>query len=272
MSTIWITYAWDDNKQCDVDFVAQELGRIGAEVKLDSWNIRAGRPLWEQIECFIQEEKVSDAWLIYATQNSLGSQASKEEFSYALDRAFNRRGDKFPVIVIFPGPVDKNLIPAGSRTRLYVSLTDLEWKERVKAATEGRSPALAKPQFEPFTIQIHRDNSAVGHQLAIEVRPREGTWSPFFAAVPLFEKDRVRPHIVHGPRGQVPQDGELINAGEAPSSNDAWWVMFAQNEATPTQSYFIHCNELPSRLAFGINGGRQQYIVGDLQLYASRSF
>jgi len=272
MANIWITYAWDDNTQSDVDFVAQELSRVGVHVKLNHWNIRAGRPLWEQVEHFIQDEKGSDAWLIYASQNSLGSGACKEEYSYALDRALNRRGNKFPTIAIFPGPVDNSLIPAGDRVSLCVSLTDLEWKERVKAATEGRSPALAKPQFEPFTIQIHQSNSGTSHWFAIEVRPREGTWSPFFAAVPLSEKDHVRPYIMHGPRGQVPQDGELINAGEAPSSNDAWWVMFAQNEATPTQSYFIHCNELPSRLAFGINGGRQQYIVGDLQLYASRSF
>ena len=271
METIWITYAWDDNTQCDVDFVAQELARVGVQVKLDCWNVRAGRRLWEQIQRFIQEETESDAWLIYATQNSLGSEACKKEFSYALDRAFNRRGNNFPIIAIFPGPVDNSLMPAGNRTRLYVSLTDLEWKERVKAAAEGRSPS-GRLQLEPFTIQIHRDNSAVDHRLAIEVRPREGTWSPFFAAVPLSEKDRVQPHIMHGPRGQVPQGGALCNTGEAPSSNDAWWVMFAQNEATPTQSFYIHCNELPSRLAFGVNGGRPQFIVGDLQLYASQSF
>ncbi len=185
MSTIWLTYAWDDNTQCDVDFVAQELVRVGVQVKLDRWNIRAGRRLWEQIESFIQEETESDAWLIYATQNSLGSKACKEEFSYALDHAFNRRGNNFPVIALFPGPVDNSLIPAGNRTCLYVSLTDPEWKERVKAAAEDRTPSLAQPQLEPFTIQVHRDRAAAGHRFAIEVRPRAGTWSPFFAAVPL---------------------------------------------------------------------------------------
>jgi hypothetical protein len=272
MSTIWITYAWGDNTQCDVDFVAQELVGVGAQVKLDRWNIRTGRRLWEQIERFIQEETESDAWLIYATQNSLGSEACKEEFSYALDRTLDKRGNNFPVIAIFPGPVDNSLLPAGIRTRLNVSLTDLEWNERVKAAAEGRSPSLARPKLEPFTIQIYRDNSAVGHRLAIEVRPRAGKWSPFFAAVPLSEKDRVQPHIMHGPRGRVPQGGALFNTGEAPSSNNAWWVMFAQNEATPTQSYYIYCDELPSRLAFGVNNGRPQFIAGDLQLYAAQSF
>jgi len=265
MSTIRITYAWLDNTQCDVDFVAQELVRVGVQVKLGHWNIRAGRSLWEQIERFIQEETGADAWLIYATQNSLGSKACKDEFSYALDSAFDRRGNNFPVIALFPGPVDKSLIPAGNRTCLYASLADLEWKERVKAAA---GPSLERPQLEPFTIQIHRDISAGSHRLAIEVRPREGTWSPFFGAVPLSEKDRVQPHIMHGPRGQVLQGGAPSNTDEAPSSNDAWWVMIAQNGATPAQSYYIHCNELPSRLAFGVNGGKPQFIVADLPLYA----
>ncbi len=270
MSTVWITYAWDDNTQCDVDFVAQELVQIGVQVKLGRWNVRSGMRLWEQIGRFIDETE-SDAWLIYATQNSLGNAACKEEFSHALDRVFNRRGDDFPVIAMFPGPVDNSLIPAENRTLLYVSLTDLEWKDRVKAAAEGQSP-LARPQLEPFAIQIHRDNSTERNRLAIEVRPREGTWSPFFAAVPLSEKDRVQPYITHGPRGQVLQGGAPLNTGEASSGNNAWWVMFAQDEATPAQSYYIHCNELPSRLAFGINGGRPQFIVDDLQLYASQSF
>jgi hypothetical protein len=267
MPTIWITYAWDDNTQCDVDFVAQELVRVGVQVKLGHWNIRAGGRLWEQIKRFIQEEAGSDAWLIYATQNSLGSKACREEFSYALDHAFNSRGDKFPVIALFPGPVDNSLVPAGDRTCLNVSLIDPVWTERVKAAAEERIPSLARPQLEPFTIQVHRDRYAAAHRFAIEVRPRAGTWSPFFAAVPLSEKDRVQPHITQGARGQVPQGGELSSSGEAPSSNDAWWVMFAQNEATPIQSYYVHCKELPSRLAFGVNGGQPQFVVADLPLY-----
>src|SRR5512146_1776311 len=83
MPTIWITYVWEDNTQCDVDFVAQELVRVGVHVKLYCWNIRTGRRLWEQVERFIREETESDAWLMYVTQNSLGSEACREDFSYA---------------------------------------------------------------------------------------------------------------------------------------------------------------------------------------------
>jgi hypothetical protein len=271
MSTICFTYVWDDNTNSDVDFVVQELVRAGIQIKRDHWHVRAGKRLWEQVESFIQGETGADAWLIYATRNSLGSEVCKEEFSYALDCALNRRGKDFPVIALFPGPVDDGLLPVGPRTPLRVSLADLEWDERVAASAEGRSLSPARPQLEPFTIQIYRDASAVDRCLAIEVRPRAGTWTPFFAAVPLSEKDRVQPRIMHGPRGRVPEGGALFASGEAPSIDDAWWVMFAQNEATPTQSYYIHCQERPSRLAFGVKGGRPQFIIGDLHLYPSQS-
>ncbi len=270
MSTIWITYAWDDNTLGDVDYVAQELARVCLQVKIEHWNIRAGRRLWEQIEHFIEKENESDAWLIYATQKSLGSEVRRDELSEAIDRTLSMRGDDFPVIALFPGPIDNSLIPAKIRTLLNISLTDPEWIERIKVAAERRSLSSARPQLEPFTVQIYREDPAGGHRFAIEVRPRAGTWSPFFAAIPLSEKDHVQPQIMLGPRGRVPQGIELLDAGEAPSRDNAWWVMFAQNEATPTQSYYIHCSELPSRLAFGVNGGRPQFIVGDLQLYPSK--
>jgi hypothetical protein len=267
MSTIRITCAWDDNTLGDVDYIAQELTRVCLQVKIDHWNIRAGRRLWEQIENIIQKENESDAWLMYATQKSLGSEVRREEYSDAIERTLSRRGDDFPIIALFPGPIDHSLIPITIRTLVYVSLTDLEWIERIKVAAERRSASTARTHLEPFTVQIYRNDPAAGQGLAIEVRPRAGTWSPFFAAVPLSEKDRVQPQIILGPHDRVPQDSVLIDTGEAPSSDNGWWVMFARNEATPIQSYYIRCVELPSRLAFGVNGGRPQFIVSDLQLY-----
>jgi len=147
--SIWLTYAWDDNADGDVDFAAQELTDIGLEVKLDRWNLTAGKRLWEQIETFIQDSSKSDAWLLYATQASLGSEACREEFAYALDRALQTRGGDFPVIALFPAPVDRHLIPAGIKTRLFVSLTDPDWKERILAAAEKRQQHITRPQVEP---------------------------------------------------------------------------------------------------------------------------
>lgn len=61
MKTVWITYAWADNDHGDVDFVAQELKAAGLTVKLDRWNIEAGKRLWEQISHFIEAPDQSDA-------------------------------------------------------------------------------------------------------------------------------------------------------------------------------------------------------------------
>ena len=49
MAKVWITYAWADNKDRDIDFLAQELSASGLTVKLDRWNIGAGKRLWEQM-------------------------------------------------------------------------------------------------------------------------------------------------------------------------------------------------------------------------------
>ncbi len=271
MPTIYFTYVWDDNTSSDVDFIAQELVRAGLQIKLDQWNIRAGRRLWEQIESFIQEGKGADAWLFFATQNSLGSEACKKEVSFALGRAIDRRGEDFPVIALFPGSVDSSITPVRPGTPLQVSLADLEWKERIAAAAENRGRSSSRPQIEAFTLQLYQDASRGDHRLTIEVRPRAGTWSPFFAAIPLSERGRVQPHIMHGPRGRVPKEAALAGASESPSIDETWWVMYAQNEATPTHSYFIRCSERPTRVAFGVRSGRPQFIVGDLQLYPSQS-
>jgi hypothetical protein len=38
MATAWITYAWKDNEDQMIEFVAQELGAAGLDVKLDRWD------------------------------------------------------------------------------------------------------------------------------------------------------------------------------------------------------------------------------------------
>jgi hypothetical protein len=258
MATIWLTYAWDDNREHDVDFIAQELEHAGVSVKLDRWNLGSGKLLWEQIATFIQDTSQSDGWILYATQNSLGSEACKEEFAYALDRALHTRGVDYPIIGLFPSTIDTSIVPVGVRVRLCVCTNDQDWKERIKSAAEGRAPRIEKLHIDPFHIQIHQSFN-VDTDKFIEIRPRAGTWSPFFVAIPLSEKDGCRPHIMFGPAGRVPSGSVLYSSGDGPSDDGAWWIMFAQNEATPTQSYFIGISLLPSSLFFGVHNGSPQY-------------
>lgn len=255
--SVWITYAWVDNAQGDVDFTAQELIRAGLTVKLDRWNLTAGKRLWDQIGSFIVDPSLSDGWILYATQASLGSEACKEELYYALERAIASRGTDYPVIAIFPATVDSNLIPPAIRSRLYVSLCDPDWKERIVAAVERRQPTVNHAPVSPYQLTVHRQD---GHQI-VEVRPRAGTWSPFLAAIPISEKQTVSPTLAHGPAGSPPMGCMLMNCGEQASSDGQHWILFAGNEATPTQSYYISCKVLPSILVFGVNGRAPQYTV-----------
>lgn len=258
MATLWLTYAWADNEVSDVDFVAQELETDGVRVKLDRWTLGAGKRLWTQIEKFIGDPEQCDAWAMYVTQNSLGSEPCKEEYAYALDRALRTRGGEFPIIGIFPASVDRSLVPAGLATRLYVSLRDPDWKERIIAAAENRAPRTGRPSIEPFFVEVHENHPAVDRRYAIEVRPRGGTWSPFFAAVPRSEKDRVNGYLRHGPKAVPSTGGVLLLHREFEEAGV--WVMSAENEATPTQSYYVHCDELPSEMRFGGLGAQPQYI------------
>lgn len=260
MANIWITYAWEDNKDGDIDFIAQELESAGLNVKLDRWNISAGKRLWEQIANFITDPDESDAWLLIATTNSLESEPCKEEFAYALQRALETRGSSFPVLALFLGEVDKSLIPPAIKTRLFVSITDPDWKERIVASAEGREHKSSRNQVDPFYINVHNQQNG-DKPIAIEVRPRAGVWAPFVAAIPSSEKDNVDPNIMIGPSNVPTSSGMLVNTGTGNSQDDRYWVMVAGNQATPTQSYYIWCKELPSELLFGVNNGSPQYRV-----------
>lgn len=100
--------------------------------------------------------------------------------------------------------MDTNLIPAGIKTRLFVSVTELGWKERIVAGVERRQPDIVKPQVEPYALKIYRSSRDGNKRYAIEVRLRGGTWVPFFAAIPLNEKDNVSPRLHHGPAKRNP--------------------------------------------------------------------
>jgi len=251
MAKIWITYAWKDNEAGDIDYVAQELKRAGLEVKLDRWQLGAGQRLWSQIEHFITVPSESDAWLFFATQNSLSSEACREELAYALDRALSSRGQDYPVIGLFPATVERGLIPAAIRTRLYVDLSDPDWKERIVAAAEKRSLTVRETaELNPYVVTVH---SPPEHfKLLFEVRPRAGVWHPFAAGVPNDERERVGFMFRSAARGFLPSiAGMHISNGTLVSDDGQWYLELGHEAATPTHSYFLFCKEIPSALTFG---------------------
>jgi TIR domain len=264
MATLWITYAWDDNDSGDVNFIAQELEAAGITVNLDRWKIGAGKRLWEQIDKFITDKNECDAWMIVATQNSITSEPCKEELSYALGRALESRGGNFPVLGLFQGPVGELPVPSALKTRLCVSVTDDDWKERIVAACEGRTPNALRPEIPPYEVKIHEPAGGM-LRYAIEFRPRAGVWYPVFVATPKSEKKKIKPSVMIGPRNHPPEQGVLMGVGtgtfQPNEDNRAYDATVIQMQVSPTQSIFIWCALLPSRVCFGDSNSVTKYYM-----------
>lgn len=265
MKKVWITYSWADNKDSDVEFIAQQMREKGFEVRMDRWEISAGKRLWEQIDKFISNSDESDAWIFFATQNSLGSEPCKEEFAYALERALSSRSENFPLIGLFPSAVEKELIPAGLSTRLYVSLEDRDWLERLTASINGQKPNIHREHLEPFAYKVHETKNGQSN-FVFEVRPRAGSWAQSFIAIPSYEVERTRGAMpvtakVAG-SGGVPISNNFSNLHCTTSSDGAWSVCITGEDATPSKSIYLYLKELPASIAFGSSiNGNQSYEI-----------
>ena len=53
---LWLTYAWKDNEDKDIDFIVQELDKTSIDVRFDRRNLVAGQRLWTQIWGTITEK------------------------------------------------------------------------------------------------------------------------------------------------------------------------------------------------------------------------
>lgn len=254
---VWLTYSWHDNKDKDVDFIVQELEDAGLEVHLDRRDIVAGIRLWDQIADKISDSKVCDAWVFLVSHNSLASEACREELAYALDRALDFRGENFPLIGLVYGPYTPDMqIPKALKVRLYVQMTDEQWKQRVVDGVAGKG--IGKPQverIEPYELRIYPPGEK-SKIFIIEVRPRVGVWAPFVAAVPTSEQE-IFLSMATSARGVIPMASITFGESSGISDDKQYFFRSANNEATPTQSYFLDFARLPSILIFGSRSGPQ---------------
>lgn len=261
MKKVWITYSWLDNEDRDVEYIAQQIRDRGFEVRMDLWDISAGQRLWEQIDKFISNPEECDGWVFYATQNSLGSEPCKEEFAYALQRALTSRSEGFPLIGLFPSAVEKELIPSGLSTRLYVSLEDQDWIERLSASIEGRKPNIHRDHLEPFAYRLHETKNGQ-YNFVFEVRPRAGSWAQTFIAIPSNDVEQTRWIMpvtakVSG-SGRVPMFNNFSGLRCTTSEDGKWSICISDEDATPSKSIYLYLKELPASIAFGssINGNQ----------------
>ncbi len=198
--------------------------------------------------------------MLYATQNSLQSEPCKEEYAYALDRALSARSQQYRVIALFPSSVDKALLPAEIRTRLFLSTTDPDWKERIVAAAEKRAPSFDAKAIQPYQVSLHTAHPS-GKQI-VELRPRAGVWGPVFAAVPIEEKDACELFIMVEPSNSPTGTGMSACLWDGPSDDGKWWVIARQAQATPTMSLYVWYRKAPSALRFGPADGKSgQYEI-----------
>lgn len=250
MKKIWLTYCWKDNEDLDVDYIVQELVKSGLSVQLDRKQLLTGQRLWEQIDAGITKPENSDAWAIVVSRHSLESGPCREEIAYALDRALQTRGDGYPLMGIFVEHIDRDLIPSALRTRLYVSLENKEWVERIRSGAHGEVPNINSANVAPQSITFHRNYE--GTQLVVEARPRAGHWNPCAIRVLAADRDLIKGLIIR-PSRKVPTLGAKEYREGLDPSDSRWWMYDAGEAVTasPTMSMYAFFNSVPSRLFIG---------------------
>jgi hypothetical protein len=252
MAKLWLTYAWKDNQDQDVDHVIQELNRVGLEVAFDRAHIVPGQRLWPQIDRGISDP-TTDGWAILATANSLSSEPCLEELAYALDRALRSRGADFPLIGIFPQPIDRAMIPSAIATRLYVNLGQSNWARLIADGVEKRRPSGAVTNVQPFVARVHMlDDKEV-----LKIRPRSGRWFPGAIGVPKDGPLQVNT-VMPGPSG-FPTLSGMVHRSTGESADGKWSFTAANHAIDALNSLYISFNgPLQGTIVFG--GGQE----GDL--------
>lgn len=216
-------------------------------VRLDRTQLLAGKRLWDQIADEIDSPHL-DGWAIIVTENSLQSEPCLEEIAYALDRALRTRGSNFPLIGIFPTPVNRSIIPSALATRLYVTLKDRDWATRIADSLGGASTQRS-PTVEPYEFKIHRD----GDDWVYEMRPRDGVWQP--ASVVVLEGDFSSCHFPHvttlGRPNYKPAMWSITDIQTTVASDGSHWRGWSVEEQVDnTKSLYLRSKKQLMRVGF----------------------
>lgn len=242
MPKLWLTYAWKDNEDQDVDHVINELRGEGIEVIFDRAHLLAGQRLWEQIDKGINDPTV-DGWAIYTTQNSLASEPCQEEIAYALDRTLRKKGANYPLVGIFPHAMDRSLVPSALATRLFVNLADPTWKTQIADSLRGRRTAPDLSSVKPYALTWHSDKDGP----ILEIRPRSGQWPVSAVGVPENEASLLKGGMVNA--AGYPEMSGIVMRGELNHPGLAGY--FFQTSVNPAASIYVQFSHKPSQVWFG---------------------
>jgi hypothetical protein len=250
MKKVWLTYAWKDNEDKDIDFIIQELDKTDLDVKFDRRNLIPGQRLWTQISGTITDSNECDAWGIVLTPNSIRSEPCIEELSYALDIALSDKGAEFPIFALLHN-VSPSEMPLALKIRLCIPIENNNWTEQVVAAATKVPTGFIPSNLNDFILKEH----SIQNDFYMEIRPRFNRISPFMIAVDYEEKEsgNVTDFEV-GPANQIPSGVPMYMVREGESTlldGTHVWVYQANNEANSTTSYFLFYKNCPKRIWFG---------------------
>jgi hypothetical protein len=244
MTAIWLTYAWRDNNDGDIDHIIKEMQEGGIDVRYDRNQLISGQLLWDQIANHIADPEIS-AWVIYVSENSIDSRPCIEELAYALDRALENDRPTFRLIGLFNGNFDPNLMPAALKVRLCVNLKSNDWVDRVRADASGaKSSADDEPM--PFGHRVFKS----GEMWVVEVWPRTGSWNQALAAVAISDREKL---VSSGTavRNSTPTGIFSRNSREYEHPDQKLWVRVFNGPVDNSTSMYIFLNALPEQIIFG---------------------
>ena len=251
MKKLWLTYAWKDNEDQDIDYIVQELDSMDLEVKFDKRNLITGQRLWDQIGEQIINNSECEAWGIILTQNSLNSNPCKEELAYALDRALEAKGNIFPMFALMKDDIRARDLPPSLKVRLCISLTNNDWTNQVEAACHKRPTGFTPSNLSAFVVTEHVTDNG----FCLEIRPRFDRIAPVAIAVDKEEKDSGNVFASSlGPAGMIPTGfvaHSRIDSETTLTDGTPVWVWGAHNETNSTYSYFLNYKNRPRRIWFG---------------------
>jgi hypothetical protein len=250
MKKLWLTYAWEDNEDKDIDYIVQELDKTDIKVKFDRRNLIYGQKIWTQIGDFITDPKECDAWGIVLTRNSINSKACIEELSYALNRVLDSKGEDFPLFAILQDILPKE-IPPVLKIRLCILLQSPEWVNQVVAAVKKLNPGFVPSGLSDFFFKEH----IIDDGYCLEIRPRFERITQFIVAVEYDEKASGNvTDCFMGPAGAIPTGFiaySRIDSENTLTDGTHVWIWGADNEISSTYSCYLFYKKQPKRIWYG---------------------
>ena len=251
MKKLWLTYAWKDNEDQNLDYIVQELDKLDLTVKFDRRNLIQGQRLWDQIGAQISDHNLCEAWGILLTGNSLKSGPCMEELAYALDRAIEAKGEQFPMFALMTNSITSKDLPPSLKVRLCIPLINNDWKKQVEAACHQRPTGFTPQNLSEFVMTEHITDNG----FCLEIRPRFDRIAPVAIVVDIDEK--LSGNVFDsslGPAGRVPTGfvaHSRIDSETTLTDGNKAWVWGADNETNSTYSYFLFYKSRPKRIWFG---------------------